>query len=59
MFKNELFEQHFENIEKVLDWWEFDGSSIEGCNLMENLSLSLNAIKREVGECQKNQTQSQ
>ncbi len=59
MFKNELFEQHFENIEKVLDWWEFDGSGIEGDNLMESLSVSLNAIKKEVRECQKKQTQSQ
>ena len=59
MFKKEVFDQHFENIEKVLDWWEFDGSGIEGDNLMENLSLSMNAIKREVRECQKNQTQNQ
>ena len=59
MFKKEVFEKHFENIEKVLDWWEFDGSGIEGDNLMENLSLSMIVIKRELKECQKNQTQSQ
>lgn len=59
MFKKEVFDQHFENIEKVLDWWEFDGSGIEGDNLMESLSVSMNAIKMEVRECQKKQTQSQ
>ena len=40
-----LFENHFKNIEKVLDWWEFDGSSLEGKNLMEYLEVSMNDIK--------------
>ena len=53
MLKKEVFDNHFKNIEKILDWWEFDGSSIEGKNLMEYLEVSMNDIKNEIKQCQK------
>ena len=55
MFKKEVFDNHFKNIEKILDWWEFDGSAIEGKNLMEYLEVSMNDIKNEIKQCQTSQ----
>lgn len=34
-------------VEKVLDWWEFSGSQIEGKQLMDDLSIEFEKIKNE------------
>lgn len=57
MLKKEVFDEHFQNIEKILDWWEFDGSATQGNHLMEYLELSMNDIKKAIHSCQRNQNQ--
>lgn len=37
-------------VDKVLDWWEFSGSQLEGKELMKSLTLEAEKVRNEVNE---------
>jgi len=52
MIQRETFDKLVDNINEVLDWWEFDGSPIKGDEIMEKLNIIYTQAKSESKQCQ-------
>ena len=52
MIQRDTFEKLVDNINEVLDWWEFDGSPIKGDEIMEKLNIIYTQAKSESKQCQ-------